>query len=201
MNNAPVLLIGSVPLSSASAVFEDIARILGDLVKRIPDGETGGRLGFIAWAGEQISKANGLEFDPNEIGPPWTGGKVYKAKEGITTAQIDFGPHIYADVALRSYADFECLRAQKKIPEHIRFQVSLPTAMGIIFSHTSPAWRPVVWAAYERHLIADVDKIVAAIPNRHLAIQWDVATEIDRILEFPNVAANFSIPRPSQCEA
>ena len=34
----PVLLVGSVPLSSSKAVFEAVGTKLGKLVKRIPDG-------------------------------------------------------------------------------------------------------------------------------------------------------------------
>jgi hypothetical protein len=189
----PVLLVGSVPLQSTEQVFEVVGRGLGDLIGRIPDGETGKRLGFIAWASEQISNASGLEIDPDLVGPRWTDGKVFKVKNDTTAAQIGFGSHIYAEVARESYASFRRLREAGKIPAHLRFQVSLPTAMGIIFSHTTPASRPAVWAAYERHLQRDVEAIVAAIPGRDLAIQWDFATEIDRILEFPDVAAEFSI--------
>jgi flavin reductase (DIM6/NTAB) family NADH-FMN oxidoreductase RutF len=189
----PVLLVGSVPLRSATEVFELMGEGLGDLLARIPDGETGGRLGFIAWAGDQISRAVGVEVDREAVGPAWTSGKMFKVKERTTAAQIDFGPHIYADVALESYATFKFLREQGRIPAHLRFQVSLPTAMGIIFSHTSPASRPTMWAAYEQHLLKDVEQIVRGIPPSDLAIQWDVATEIDRILEFPEVAAEFSM--------
>jgi hypothetical protein len=189
----PVLLVGSVPLRSAVEVFEVIGRELGDLAGRVPDGETGKRLGFIAWAGDQIAKARGVEIDPDLKGPPWTSGKVFKVKDGVTTAQLDFGPHIYADVALESYGTFKHLRETGKIPAHLRFQVSLPTAINIVFSHSSPTTRPTMWAAYERHLMADVERIVAGIPSDDLAIQWDFAAEIDRILEFPEVAAEFSM--------
>ncbi|MGE3156399.1 MAG: hypothetical protein AB7K78_06765 [Xanthobacteraceae bacterium] len=156
MAAAPVHLVGSVPLTTASDVFETISARLGDLVTRIPDGETGGRLGFISWANSQIRRAAGVEEDPHHVGPPWLGGIVYKVKEGLTPSQIEFGPHIYADVALQSYQDFKRLREQGKIPASVRFQVSLPTAIGIIFSSTSPASRPIIWTAYERHLIGDV---------------------------------------------
>jgi len=189
----PVHLVGSVPLATASHVFETACAQLGDLIKRVPDGETGGRLGFISWANSQIGSAGGLEVDPDHAGPPWLGGKVYKVKPGTRPSQIDFSQNIYADVAIQSYGEFKRLRAEGKIPASIRFQVSLPTAIGVIFSSTSPASRPTVWTAYERHLIRDVEKILAHIPHDELAIQWDVATEIDRILEFPEVAIDYSM--------
>ena len=188
----PVLLVGSVPLASTEQVFTALSGALGNLLGRVSDGETGGRLGFIAWAGDQISGATGVEVDPRLVGPPWTHGKVLRLKENVTSSQIEFGTHIYADAALQSYREFVVLRDQGKILPHLRFQVSLPTAMGIIFSHTAPASRPSMWAAYERHLMKDVELIIDNIPASDLAIQWDFATEIDRILEFPDVAVEFS---------
>jgi hypothetical protein len=41
------LLVGSIPLSSAEEVFRLTSEVLGDRLERVPDGETGGRLGWI----------------------------------------------------------------------------------------------------------------------------------------------------------
>ena len=50
MENArEVLLVGSVPLGSAEAVFTTCAAALGPKIKRLPDGETGPRTNWIAW--------------------------------------------------------------------------------------------------------------------------------------------------------
>src|SRR5579871_4140291 len=40
-------LVGSVPLSDADEVFRTCSGILGDLLERIPDGETGDRFEWI----------------------------------------------------------------------------------------------------------------------------------------------------------
>jgi len=194
MAHGRVHLVGSVPLSSADEVFTVVSAKLGDLIKRIPDGETGERLGFISWANSQIADAKGMEIDKDIQAPPHLGRgvKVYKVRAGLRPSEIDFGPHIYADAALRSYERFKLLREQRKIPSTTRFQVCLPTAMAVIFSSTSPASRPTVWTAYEQHFLKDVERIVDAIPHDELAIQWDVATEIDRILEYPEIAVDYS---------
>jgi len=39
--NRDILLVGSMRLASAEDVFHTVASILGDKVRRIPDGETG----------------------------------------------------------------------------------------------------------------------------------------------------------------
>src|SRR5262245_5714250 len=44
-----VYLVGSVPMKDAETVFTEVSRALGPLVKRIPDGETGNRLDWVAW--------------------------------------------------------------------------------------------------------------------------------------------------------
>jgi hypothetical protein len=57
----PVLLVGSVPLDSSSAVFEAVGTKLGKLVKRVPDGETGARKDWIVWQADVFKNAEGLE--------------------------------------------------------------------------------------------------------------------------------------------
>ncbi len=56
----PVLLVGSVPLTSPSAVFAEAGARLGSLAKRIPDGETGVRKDWIFWQGAAVARASGL---------------------------------------------------------------------------------------------------------------------------------------------
>ena len=57
----PVLLVGSVPLESPSAVFDEVGPKLGGLAKRIPDGETGARKDWIMWQAEVMKRTKGLE--------------------------------------------------------------------------------------------------------------------------------------------
>src|SRR5271154_4086151 len=56
----PVLLVGSVPLESPSAVFAEAGARLGSLARRIPDGETGVRKDWIFWQGAAVARAGGL---------------------------------------------------------------------------------------------------------------------------------------------
>lgn len=89
----PVLLVGSVPLSSSKAVFEAVGTKLGKLVKRIPDGETGARKDWVVWQGDVFKNAKGLEpGSTREL----QGGYhfiLYKVKPGET---VKFGPLGYA---------------------------------------------------------------------------------------------------------
>ena len=47
MPQRDVLIVGSVPLADAEAVFRAVAGALGERVRRIPDGETGARINWI----------------------------------------------------------------------------------------------------------------------------------------------------------
>jgi hypothetical protein len=57
----PVLLVGSVPLESLSAVFEAVGTKLGKLAKRVPDGETEARKEWILWQADGFKSAKDLE--------------------------------------------------------------------------------------------------------------------------------------------
>jgi hypothetical protein len=51
-SNKKIHLVGSIPLSSTSEVFQTIPSSLPNLLTRIPDGETGVRGSFIMWQTE-----------------------------------------------------------------------------------------------------------------------------------------------------
>jgi hypothetical protein len=190
----PVLLVGSVPLDSARSVFIAVASSLGPLVKRIPDGETGDRLRWIIWQRDIVAQAKGIEVGGERLSQGGTIRNVqYRLVNPDAPEDVDFGALGYAENALASYAEFKRLRAQGHIAAGTRFQVSLPTPLAVVFAFFIPAAMRAVWPIYERHLLDEVDAIVAAIPHEDLAIQWDVAVEIDQILEVPQVAPLYPI--------
>ena len=180
----PILLVGSVPLESSGAVFETLGSKLGNMAKRIPDGETGARTNWIVWQGEVFKNANGLvPGSTREL----QGGYhfiLYKVKPGES---IKFGPLGYADAAIRSYEAFKRARSAGNIPAGTRFQVSLPTPIAVVMSFTEPEAIQQIWPIYEARLNEEIDEIAAAIPHQDLAIQWDIAAEICFILENPEM--------------
>ncbi len=181
----PVLLIGSVPLESSSAVFDEVGPKLGGLAKRIPDGETGARKDWIMWQAEVMKRTKGLE--PGSTRDLQGGYKftLYKAKANMP---IEFGKLGYAEAAIKSYKDFRHAQVAGKIPAATRFQVSLPTPIAVVLSFCEPDSIPAVRQAYEARLNEEVDEIAKAIPANRLALQWDVAVEICFILENPEMA-------------
>jgi hypothetical protein len=175
-----VLLVGSVPLASAAGVFETVAGALGSLAPRIPDGETGERLGWIQWTRDHFKKLPSLE----PIGRRGEPGPRFRLKQPAAT--IDLGPLQYAPAAIESYAQFRRLKNQRKIPAATRFQVSLPTPFGIVFGLFPDENLATIWRLYEERMLTEFRAIAQTVPAPELAIQWDIAVETIDVLEAPD---------------
>jgi hypothetical protein len=189
----PVHLVGSVPLSSARDVFETVGSILGPLVKRIPDGETGVRLTWIGFQGRHLRSVAGLELlrdIPVFGGPVPQSFPLFGLKPGVKAEQLDFYPLGYAAMARESYAAFKIQRAARHIPDGTRFQVSLPTPTVVVMAFIEPKSFDEVLPVYERDLKRELADVVSSIPARDLAIQWDIAGETE-LSESPEWCARF----------
>jgi hypothetical protein len=176
-NHRPVMLVGSVPLMNSREVFCTAATILGDRIKRIPDGETGDRLGWVGWQFTVFATDPAFDVIPPDTASYAPHPKV-RLRSRDTTRDLTIGPLGYARAARDSYAEFVRLRDEGVIPRGCRFQVSLPTPLAPICSFVVPEDQPAVEPFYEKRLLAEVDEICAAIPHESLALQWDVAIEI-----------------------
>ncbi len=171
-----VHLVGSVPLANAEEVFRTASSILGDRLRRLPDGETGDRTNWIGW------QINFLARNPNfEVRPPdpeaYAPLPSIKLRSPMSSDDITFENLGYADAALASYALFSQLKQEGALPAHYRFQVSLPTPLAPVAAFVVSEDQATVEPAYERAMFAELDKITHAIPHDELAIQWDVAVE------------------------
>jgi hypothetical protein len=185
-NPRGALLVGSVPLSSSADVFRTAGEILGQHVKRIPDGETGERTNWIGFQVGVLSTNPALEFFP-EGDREYTSLPYLRVRDGVDPATIRFENLGYADAALVSWEAFQRLQTEGAIPAGTRFQVSLPTPIATVAAFIHPTYQESVLPAYRQRMLEELDAICAAIPHDRLALQWDVAVEFG-ILEgaFPN---------------
>jgi hypothetical protein len=171
-----VHLVGSVPLRDADDVFRTATLILGERLRRLPDGETGERTNWIGWQARFIG--SNPHFD---MMPPNPGGYAplphFKLHSPLSSNELTFERLGYADAARASYAAFSQLKQQGLIPNRTRFQVSLPTPLAPVFAFITHSDQAVVEPAYEAAMFAELDQIAAALPHHELAIQWDVAVE------------------------
>jgi hypothetical protein len=174
VSSRPVLLVGSVPLTDAEEVFRTASAMLGDHLRRIPDGETGARTNWIGWQIEVFANTPALRVGVTE---PYSGLPRFRVREGVDPSDISFGNLGYADAALASWETFARLKEQRVIPAATRFQVSLPTPLAPVAAFAEADAAPMLEQPYEERLLAELDAICAGIPHDQLAIQWDIAVE------------------------
>ena len=180
--NGSILLIGSLGLEDADAVFEALGGTIGRRARRYPDGETGRRHYWIRWVFDLFDRhpqlaRSGRREDVDEY-QGQDSIPLFELAEGVAAEDLDFEALGYAEAAIESYERFEARLADGTIPAGTRFQVSLPTAVALSTSFMDIGDRPLIEPAVERGLGRDVAEIGAAVPADRLAIQWDVCHEV-----------------------
>jgi len=188
-----VLLLGSVNLENAEEVFRSVGRILGERVKRIPDGETGPARSY--WIQVQTpffmqhpliemvepDPANPGAFRPARIpanglySPTMAGAYRGQAKlrDGADPSALRFDNFGYADWAEESYGVFTRLKQGGAIPRGVRFQVSIPSTGVMLQSRVYGPDVPRIEPAYEAAIFREVERIASFVPRDELAVQWD----------------------------
>ena len=180
-----VYLVGSVPMASATEVFEKVSAALGTRIKRLPDGETGERGDWISWLEPVFSQNPAFEKSGEffRIHATGTGRERYHLKPGIKLQDVRFDNLFYADIAQQSYAEFKRLKNAGKIPAGTKFQVDLVPAHSVIWLFLVDSLHAAIDPIYNEALKREIDKIAAAIPHDELAIQFDVASAVFARLE------------------
>src|SRR5579859_6180732 len=172
-----VHLVGSIPLDNAAEVFRTTSSILGERLRRIPDGETGERTYWIKWQGRFMSDNPHLEAITPPASKTYVKPPRFKLRSPASKESLTFATLGYADVAKASYNIFSQLKQQGLLPANTRFQVCLPTPLAPVTFLIIPEDQAAVEPAYQAALFAELDQIAATIPHHELAIQWDVAME------------------------
>jgi hypothetical protein len=185
-------LVGSVPLNSAEEVFRAVAGELGPRVRRIPDGETGDRTGWVGFQIPMLAAHESFEIAPSDQpdsresdldkvaraeGEDYT-LPVFALRPGVQPQSLRFGELGYARSAIASYATFAQLKQAGVIGPDTRFQVSLPTPLALLLLFVSGRDQLRVEPAYKAALLRELDQIATAVPDGELAVQWDIAPEL-----------------------
>ena len=184
--DAPIVhFVGSIPLPDAETVFRRLAETTGPYLQRLPDGETGIRKTWIRFLQQVLAENPAIEVATDV--PPfkftqWDGKLLreiprLRVKPGATPDPATFETG-YADMAIASWQLFERLQRDGVIPAGVKFQISLPTPIAPTYNNMVPSDRPLLLPALTQHLIGEVGKIAAAMPNDRIALQWDVCQEV-----------------------
>ncbi|MDT7643250.1 MAG: hypothetical protein QOC75_250 [Pseudonocardiales bacterium] len=190
--NRLVHLVGSVPLNTAADVFRAVSEAIGPHLKRIPDGETGDRTGWVGFQALMLLDHPSFELVPSavpgeraedlarSVRAQADGYRTpsFRLREGVDPTQLRFTRLGYTEAALASYATFAEFKASGVLHPGIRFQVALPTPLAPLAIFVTPADIPAVLPAYQTALLRELAEICAAIPAGELAVQWDVAVEM-----------------------
>jgi hypothetical protein len=165
--------------------MRQILRRIPQGLRRVPDGETGDRAGWILSQFLKFQQTEGLEL--RRAGAE--GAKRTRPKIGLrngvdAVAWPDLG---YAQAYLESYEVFRRLDEEGLVPPGVRFQVQYPTPLASIASFVAAEDRAALEPSYERALFADLHALLRAVPHERIAVQWDVAVEFG-MLELPDVA-------------
>jgi hypothetical protein len=152
---------------------------LGPWLRRLPDGETGPRSRWARWQAQVFDEHPAFRRTPRLVG-----NLAFRyLPEAHAGKALAFPPLGYATAAHHAYEVLTQLRQEGLLPADIRLQVSLPTPLAVVaLNLTQSAWDAVL-PAYHKALLDEIDAIRAVVPERDLAIQWDVAVEMFRVLD------------------
>jgi hypothetical protein len=173
-----VHLVGSIGLDTVGEVFATCGKLLGPHLKRVPDGEPGGRRLWISWQFAVLRANAYLQADTTTHRSGGIGFHPIKLADGVKPEDVRFGELGYAREARASYLDFVAARDKGVLPRGTRFQVSLPTPFAVIGPFCVAEAREPVLRAYEEAMLREVAAICDGIPHEDLAIQWDVCIEM-----------------------
>jgi hypothetical protein len=173
-----VHLVGSIGLDNVEEVFNTVGRTLGRRLKRIPDGEPGPRRLWVSFQYPLLRSSPFLRPDPSGAIRKTSGFPLLCLADGISPTEVRFGELGYAREARASYIDFCAARDRGELPPDIRFQVCLPTPMGVIYAFCTAPDLTAIEPAYEQAMLREIEAICRAIPHRDLCIQWDFCHEM-----------------------
>ena len=177
--------VGSIPLPDAETVFRTLSATAGRHLKRLPDGETGIRKGWIKFLQDVLASNPAIEAAPDV--PPfrfvqWDGKLIREIPRLRLKPDAQPDPRAfetgYAEMAIESWDIFDRLQKAGTIPPGVKFQISLPTPIAPTYNNMVPSDRARLLPALTQHFIGEVAKIAAALPNDRIAVQWDVCQEV-----------------------
>lgn len=173
-----VHLVGSVGLDSTEDVFRTVGSMLGRRLRRIPDGEPGPRRLWVSFQYPVLRASPYLRPDPSGEVRLTSGFPKLCLAEDVRADEVHFGELGYAREAKGSYVDFCAARERGDIKPGVRFQVCLPTPMGVVYAFCTTRDLGAIEQAYEAAMKREAQRICAAIPHQDLCIQWDFCHEL-----------------------
>ena len=186
------LLVGSLPADDEAQAMAHALDLLGPALDAVPDGEIGERseqfpggnrsartaiIGSICRA-DTASWRVVREGETNELG--WstdydTGTRLApRRRPSDMAAHLDLGWNRFAR---QSYPEFDRLRSEANRPD-LRFQVGLPTALGMTFTIMSPVNALRYAGAFNERLAWEANDILDHLGGENVRFQLEVPGEL-----------------------
>jgi hypothetical protein len=175
-----VLFTGSVPLQPAAEVFRTLQRCCGGSLRRMPDGE---QLDWVFGAWNAMAAHPALEVRPGapaaNSGTPFGGMQTYlfALRDGATPKDLQWEKFGVADTVAQSYRELTELVRDGIVDESVRLQATI-AGPGTTGGPLLMPWQDVV-SVVNPPLIAEIEAIAAVVPAHRLAVQFDLAAEIE----------------------
>ncbi|OFZ98592.1 MAG: hypothetical protein A3H35_15115 [Betaproteobacteria bacterium RIFCSPLOWO2_02_FULL_62_17] len=182
-------LVGTIPLDHIYQVFNTVSELLGENIRRVPDGELGDRKMWVSSQYPVLGASPALEvgeFPSGGVARSTSYEVPLRLRANADPSKIAFGDLNFARWAITSYGVLRALKDAGKVPRSWRLQVGLPAPQDVM-SLLIPESRAPVETPYECALLAELARIQAAIPHGELAITWD-AVRVVLIWEDPENA-------------
>lgn len=112
------------------------------------------------------------------MGPQWGITSPHRSTSTGSHRSAEVSTDGYADAAIASYASFKARKQRGDFEPGTRFQVGLPTPLGVLAIFMEPDAQQLSEPEYRKRIIEDIDRIASEIPHAELAIQFDVPEEI-----------------------
>lgn len=198
MSDRKALLIGSMPYQDETHAMTHALDVLGDSLFCLPDGEIGEKTDEFpkgkraAWVMTAINQCI-ADTDHWEVTRQSTNAEDGFPADYDQTPQLrpkhppaqmhnylNFGYHEFFK---SSYPIFQQLRRERGL-EHIKFQVGIPTGLGVTFSMMPPLTALRYATAFNKRLAWEVNQI-AAIAKEDVVFQIEVPGELALAYRLP----------------
>jgi hypothetical protein len=174
-----IYLVGSVPMKDAAEVFQTLSAALGPALRYLPDGETGERISWLPWLTTIFAEHPDFHLVQKEYQIQGVGNvfQRYALNPGVDPKSVRFTKGLRQhQVAMESWKVFRDLKAQGKIPAHVRYQVTIASILSLLNAFLVESLNQEFVPALEEAMLGQVARICADIPHDQLAIQFDVPT-------------------------
>jgi len=140
-----VHFVGSIALDSVEEVFRTLGSALGSRLRRVPDGEPGGRRLWISWQYPLLRAQPFLKADPNAPNQT-TGFLPLSLVDDAKPSEVRFGELGYAREARASYQDFLEARTRGELPPNVGRTVGLGCPVSSSRANSSALFSSASWS-------------------------------------------------------